>query len=43
MSYRIYERVMADIAKAKDAGNGDNLQTDSEKVQVKIAKKKDGL
>lgn len=43
MSYRIYERVMADIAKAKDAGNGDNLQADSEKVQVKVAKKKGAL
>lgn len=43
MSYRIYERVMADIAKAKDTGNGDNLQPDSEKVQVKVAKKKGEL
>ena len=43
MSYRIYERVMADIAKAKDAGNGDNLQTNGEKVQVKVAKKKGEL
>lgn len=43
MSYRIYEKVMADIAKAKDADSGDNLQTDGEKVQVKVAKKKGEL
>lgn len=43
MSYRIYERVMADIAKAKDAGNGDNAKGEGEKVQVKVAKKKGEL
>ena len=39
MSYRIYERVMADIAKDKNAGDGDNAKGEGEKVKVKQAKK----
>lgn len=41
MSYKIYERVMADLAKAEDDSTGGTPKGLSEKVEVKIVKKKD--
>lgn len=40
MSYKIYERVMADLAKNKDGSDGDSVKGLDEKVEVKIVKKR---